>query len=257
MKKAAIVAGVLGALFYVQSFALAAETIGFYAGAKVGGSVVNMRDRQFGMRSGGVVYEGVDFAWGNESRGISSESDTVFGGGLLAGYDFSRRCGIPVRAELDYTLRDRASKTGSGNPTWNYTANGVPVSETEVLNLKTSIRLQTLMANLWVDIPTGTAFKPYLGGGIGWAFIGYRAAADEGSDEEEAVTSNAHKTNFAWSLGGGLGYDITDNWAVDLGYRYINAGSVRKNFTDTGIIVYSKIKRVESHDIMVSLRYTF
>jgi opacity protein-like surface antigen len=30
-------------------------------------------------------------------------------------------------------------------------------------------------------------------------------------------------TTFAWQMGVGLGYDITENVLVDLGYRYLGA----------------------------------
>jgi opacity protein-like surface antigen len=58
-------------------------------------------------------------------------------------------------------------------------------------------------------------------------------------------TGNKSSTNFAWSLGGGLGYDITQNWTVDLGYRYINAGDVKESLKDEGgAFFYSKIGRM-------------
>ena len=115
-----------------------------------------------------------------------------------------------------------------------------------------------------MDIPTGTAFTPYLGGGIGFGFIDYKASfnADDRTDgtESGSWSSSTNETNFAWSLGGGVAYDFTENWTVDLGYRYIDAGKVSTSsrVTEGGDSWTTKAKaNVQTHDIMLGVRYTF
>jgi opacity protein-like surface antigen len=42
-----------------------------------------------------------------------------------------------------------------------------------------------------------------------------------------------------------------------LGYRYINAGDVKETFKGSQGGFYSKIGRIEAHDVMLGIRYTF
>jgi len=37
--------------------------------------------------------------------------------------------------------------------------------------------------------------------------------------------------NFAWNIGAGVGFDLTENWTLDAGYRFVGLGSVK---TKTG-----------------------
>lgn len=233
------------------------EQIGIYVGAKIGGSIVNMNSRKFGQDAGSMVYAGDTFSWGNEAKGMGDKSGTAIGGGLNFGYDLNKRVGLPVRVELDYTIRDRAGKSNSIDTTWAVELNGTPIpgGMANSIDMKTSVKLQTIMFNGWFDIPTGTSFKPYVGGGIGVAFIDFKTSASE--DGGAPITRSKDISNFAWSLGAGLGYEITSNWTVDLGYSYINAGEAKAYFSEEGGLLYSKVKRIETHDIMLGVRYTF
>ena len=50
-----------------------------------------------------------------------------------------------------------------------------------------------------------------------------------------------------------VAYDITDNFAVDLGYRYVNLGYYEVDLPEGG-----KVKNQPSnHEFMLGLRYTF
>jgi opacity protein-like surface antigen len=236
------------------------EQLGLYIGGKIGMSNVRMSDRKFGMYAGEMDFGGYTIAADHQTLGMGGKNETVWGGGLTLGYDFDKRLDIPVRVELDYTIRDKASKSSTASGTWFYTMNGAPYSEDNTVDMKTSVQMQTLMVNAWFDIPTGTAVKPYLGGGIGWAFIDFSASAIENGNAATLVSiGTKSSTNFAWSLGGGLGYAITQNWTVDLGYRYINAGDIKEPLKDaTGTsFFYGKIGRIETHDVMLGVRYTF
>lgn len=243
---------ILGVLLLVGVMAIptvawaAGDQIGVYVGGHLGMSALNFSGRNISESDGGLGWS------------PGSKTDTVFGGGITFGYDFDPQLGIPVRLELDYTARTRGDVNSSktlieSNP-----------SKEFGLKQKDKISLQTLMLNAWVDIPTGTAFTPYLGGGIGFGFIDYKANfnADDRTDgtESGAWSGSSNETNFAWSLGGGVAYDFTDNWTVDLGYRYIDAGkaSASSRVTEGGYSWTTKAKaKVQSHDIMLGVRYTF
>lgn len=221
------------------------KPMGVYVGGHLGMSIERFSDREQHELNEGITF------------GFSSDTDTVFAGGLSVGYDFDPQFDIPIRVELDYTARSRAeaksSQTVAGSP-------GDPAALYD-LSMKDKITLQTLMFNAWWDIPLDIPVTPYIGGGIGFGFINYKgyndSVSDNGSDDE-FLSGSANETNFAWSLGGGMTYDVTENWIVDLGYRYIDAGDISKTFKDDAGDDSSKSKLdVTSHDIMLGIRYTF
>jgi opacity protein-like surface antigen len=91
-----------------------------------------------------------------------------------------------------------------------------------------------LLANLWYDFDTGSGFTPYVGVGAG---IGH---AD---------------TGFAAQVGAGVAIEVTDNVAIDVGYRL--KGIFGLDFEDSdGGGVYTGAN-VVSHNVQAGLRFTF
>ena len=162
-------------------------------------------------------------------------SQFTLGGALALGYDFNSRFNVPVRAEVEYALRGNSEKS------WSYYG---------VLDVKNAWNASTLFLNLYYDFRNSTAFTPYVGAGLGMAFQyanhtfslpGYSANFDE------------RTTTFAWNLGAGVAYDLTDNFAVDLGYRYVNLGYYEVDLPDG-----AKVKNTPvNHEFMLGLRYIF
>ena len=98
------------------------------------------------------------------------------------------------------------------------------------------------MANVWYDIDIGDAWTPYVGGGLGFIRVDQsdlsfdtdalkdglrplaqanqelRAALQELGDVE-VPTASATDTAFAWQLGAGVGYALSDTATLQLGYR--------------------------------------
>lgn len=72
-----------------------------------------------------------------------------------------------------------------------------------------------LLGNLWYDINTDTSFTPYIGGGAGVAWVDAKTKFDGdsyGYDEGEM--------GFAFQAGAGVTFDLTENIALDVGYRF-------------------------------------
>ena len=167
--------------------------------------------------------------------GVDEYSQFTLGGALALGYDFNSQFGVPVRAEVEYALRGNSEKS------WNYGRG---------MDFKGAWNASTLFLNLYYDFRNSTAFTPYVGAGLGMAFNyanytfsspGYHGNFDE------------HSTNFAWNVGAGVAYDITDSLAVDLGYRYVNLGYYEVDLPDG-----AKLKNQPcNHEFMLGLRYTF
>jgi len=190
---------------------------------------------------------------GGDSERISggSRSDDTFGGSIAIGYDFDKKFGVPIRAELEYAGFSKAeTKKSYGDD--DYTA-----------KMKQTFGIQTLFMNAYWDINTGTQFTPYIGGGLGMAFINtkFKDSGYDYADPDDAwneSTGSKNVTNFAWNVGAGLGYDFTENWTLDVGYRFVGLGSVKtKTYSDDDYKMYGKTSNLYQHQFAVGVRYTF
>lgn len=118
----------------------------------------------------------------------------------------------------------------------------------------------TVMLNGYVDVGTWYNITPYVGAGIGAAYVN---TSDARSVNPGGATTNYDGSNsqwnFAWALMAGASYDITPNWAIDAGYRYKNLGTaktVKYHNTGTG---NSRVEwdDLTAHEIRLGVRYTF
>lgn len=124
------------------------------------------------------LYLRADAGWSFlEWAGGDDDSGFAVGGG--AGYRFSDN----MRADLRFDYGGQYS-----------VAPGADMS------------VSTVLGNLYFDIPTDTAFTPYIGAGVGYGW----ASVDNGND----------KNGLAYGLMAGVGIDLTDSITLDAGYRF-------------------------------------
>jgi len=115
--------------------------------------------------------------------------------------------------------------------------------------------------NAYVDLGTWHGVTPYVGGGIGLASVTVMGYKDVNVPANSVYYGDKDKTttNFAWALYAGLSYDVTDQFTVDLGYRYTDLGTVKTGSatsydrleTHSGL----EIRDIVSHDLLFSARY--
>ena len=196
------------------------------------------------------------------STGLSDKNDSTFGGGLALGYDFQPNFGVPIRTEVEYAIRSRSEGDDS------YDERISPEEgEPFILNHEGSMKfdIQTIFVNLFIDFDTGTPFTPYLGGGVGAAFIkakGSMKISESGTALFDESSSNS-ETNFAFNLAAGVGYDFNENLTFDLGYRYTDFGKAEtgKNRWDSpspdAPEFYNFDANLSAHEVLLAVRYTF
>jgi len=108
-----------------------------------------------------------------------------------------------------------------------------------------------LLGNLWLDIPTDTAFTPYVGGGAGVAWVD----ADT-SFNGTPLGYGDGELGFAFQLGGGVKFDITENIALDVGYRF--KGILDVDFEDAGGTPADfKNADLYSHNVQAGVMFSF
>ncbi len=168
----------------------------------------------------------------------SSHSQNTVGAAFALGYDFFVNSDFPVRAEVEYAVRtdfnsDKDVRFGGDN--WNS-------------DLRYNV--QTLLANFYYDFYNESEFTPYVSGGIGAAFVTGKIGFTRNNGNE--TSRSIHDTNFAWAVGGGVGYMLTDAVTADLGYRYMNVGTSRTQMQDNDLDITGS-----AHEFTLGLRFGF
>lgn len=120
-----------------------------------------------------------------------------------------------------------------------------------------------VMANGYFDLGTYWGVTPYLGAGVGSAFhrmSGFNDAGAGGAAGGYGYARDRNSNSLAWAAMAGLGYSVTPNLKLELGYRYIDLGSVKTGsvqcFNDPGCGgAYYKVKDITSHDVRIGMRW--
>ena len=131
---------------------------------------------------------------------IAIDTDTGFGINGAIGYQFEE-----ARAELELGYS-------------NNNVNGVRVGNADKVDADGRFDTWTLAANGYYDIPTGTAFRPYVGAGLGVAKL---VADDVSVDVPEVGEAELDDdgVSLIFQAQAGLAYDFTDNASAFIGYR--------------------------------------
>ena len=108
--------------------------------------------------------------------------------------------------------------------------------------------IKTLMINGLYNLENSSSFTPYAGIGLGLGFVEL--------SNEQSFHHNTHNntdTNFAFQLLAGVEVELSENFALISGYRYLNAGEVTQTYLD----VESVSLDMNSHNFETSIKYSF
>lgn len=214
-----------------------AEVNGMYVGLKFIDAIQN---------TGTVSKDNIPGGFGIEQYGQNS-----IGGGIAIGYDFYPKMQLPIRAEVEYALR------GNMQTTWDsehLTSGGV----TGHIETEAKWNAQTLFANFYYDFHNSTAFTPYVGAGLGVAFMNTKYTVNgvvSGAGlslKRELLSESEMSTNFAWNVGLGCSYAFNENFSVDLAYRFVKLGQTEVEKNDVSLKT-----NPYSNEFSLGLRMTF
>jgi len=179
-------------------------------------------------------------ALGSDNYG--NRNDSTYGGALAIGYDFKPSFNVPIRTEIEYSIYSEFKNSDSENVLG------------AVADVEAKLDIQTLFVNVYYDFHNSSSFTPYVGGGIGIAFVSAEAKVKSGGLN---VNLDADRqSNFAWNIGAGVAYAFNDNISLDLAYRYAQFGAAKtKKYTALGL--YGKAENIAAHQIMLGARFTF
>ncbi len=128
-----------------------------------------------------------------------------------------------------------------------------------------SIQRLDALANVYVDIGTWSGFTPYVGGGLGMSRLQvtndvnyfmsnglpYHISTD-GFFFNFDRSSDSMRYQFASALMAGVSYQINPELYLDVGYRYINLGTINGLQDANG---NSISKTMDAHEARIGLRY--
>lgn len=95
-----------------------------------------------------------------------------------------------------------------------------PRSGTDYTAVEGDVKLNNFMFNAIAKYPTGK-IHPYVGAGIGFSNIDVSLLRT--SSEGYAYSISHDDTVFAWQILLGVEIDLTNNFSLDIGYRYFSA----------------------------------
>ena len=124
-----------------------------------------------------------------------------------------------------------------------------------------SIRSVVVLANGYIDLGTWNCLTPFIGAGVGVAFNQLADFVDTGfaASGGSGIGTNPTETHLAWALHAGVSYAVTQNFSVELAYRYLNYGSITDTVHCLGSCSADSFKwdNLSSNDLMLGMRWRF
>lgn len=117
------------------------------------------------------------------------------------------------------------------------------------VNARNTVNSHTMMVNAYYDIDLESAWKPYVGVGVGVAQV-------KSDNRVGNVYFSDKSNNFAWNISAGVTYQVNEKLAIDAGYRYTDYGKAKSdgNMGNRHVKTESKIR---GNELNIGVRYTF
>lgn len=112
----------------------------------------------------------------------------------------------------------------------------------------------TGLVNAYYDIGKFSGFTPYVGAGIG---VAYLRTGDHITASSGVMSTGGSKVNFAWAVAAGVAYDITDQLKLDAGYRLVSLGDAQGGWDTESPPTRPLYRNLFEHQFRLGLRYQF
>ena len=142
----------------------------------------------------------------------------------------------------------RADMTFDYGPAVNYAATLSPAG-----TLASRIDSVAVLLNGYVDLGTWGGFTPYVGAGVGGAMLTTTGFSYLPAHPAGTIATNS-KWNLAWAVAGGVGWAVSRDLLVDVGYRYLSLGEAQSGALGVGGTKVT-IGDLAAHEIRVGLRW--
>lgn len=173
---------------------------------------------------------------------FGTDYDAGPGFGLVFGKSYDNN--LRIEGELSYRRNDLASFSLEG----------------ESFNATGDITAISFLFNTYYDLVNPTPFTPYLGAGLGGAYINLDARQIDPIFADIIYSDEA--IAFAYQLGGGLAYKLNRFLTLDLGYRYFSTPTLKLKDQEAEVNDFdAPINNFETdystHNVSLGLRLAF
>jgi opacity protein-like surface antigen len=186
---------------------------------------------------------GLDQGW------LSEDFLPSFTGGVGVGYVW----GAHFRTDFTVDVHSIMDASFNGSQTYND-----PVLRTVTVQDKTRFMSTILLMNAYYDFRTGTAFSPYVGGGVGFAvnqLTRSSSSTDSGAQPDVSVSDRTTRINFAGAAMAGITYDINSIVSLDVGYRYLYIGGTDIDLNLNGSNSDVSVGGISEQQVRAGLRF--
>ena len=187
----------------------------------------------------GTILVGLNILSDSEINGFTNTTDygPLIGLGGAFGYDFGN---FRVDGEIAFRINEINSVGGTPLVGGSYTA------------------AFSYMVNGYFDLPTDGPWKPYIGGGIGFATVAIDWNRPGFFPLSQVPVAGGSDSGVAYQFSGGIGYEINPKSTVSFGYRYFAVEELQMVF-DSGSPFGSGPFTMEyqSHEFNLVVRYMF
>jgi len=108
-------------------------------------------------------------------------------------------------------------------------------------NASGDLKAYSFLVNGYYDMVKGKKIVPYLTAGVGVAKV----------DADINHRAHVEDMGLAYQVGAGIAYHISDNWHIDLKYRFMGVGEI-ENYK-----LYNTEPEFETQNVFLGLRYRF
>jgi len=251
MKKTLLASTAIGS-FLAAGTVAHAEGLGlrFFGGVNLAGD-----------ESIGPAFIGTDFgttvpvSFGlSGTASVDPDLGYVFGGAVGYGWDN----GVSIELEAAYR-RHQIDVSGTAIAGYLTSAGFSTVASLTGHDTDGHMSALSLMANAWYEFDTGSSVRPYVGGGVGIAWVDIHDIVEArfmyaGTTIAYTSSFGAHgdDSGFAWQLGAGLAWEIAPGKDVTVEYRYFNGPEIEHVRIDA--LVHELDIDYNAHSVMAGFR---
>lgn len=188
-----------------------------------------------------------------------------------AGVGFGYRYNSWLRTDLTADYQPLYSRSGAANVVTYCQVDSAGSSGGCSPYFQSRATSSVFLANAYIDLGTWSGLTPYVGAGLGVDVLYQKAQVQwfqgnlvpyAGTTWTDPATGTTYMGNldrsysntylkFAYAFMGGFAYDITDHWSVDIGYRYLNLGSI----SGKDVLGVAHTRKLDIQQVRVGFRY--
>jgi opacity protein-like surface antigen len=176
----------------------------------------------------------------------SGELESAFSAGAGVGYQINQHFRTDLTADWMSKSEFRGSTSG-------LCGDGEPCTSVDT----SSYTALLLLANAYVDIGTWHGITPYVGAGIGGAWVKWDTLHNT-TEDGEFLHGGGKGWRFAYAAMAGASYCLSDRVKLDVGYRFSHIdGGKMFNYASDSNVGPGYDKGINTHEVRGGLRYQF